>query len=85
MVSKDQSLESTRSGNGRSKARRRGHQELEFLKCAFISQKAWHNEAGVGVVLVIVLCCLLCSSNQWSEAGEGLGNLQELMLQQLFS
>lgn len=76
-VSKDQSLESTRSGNG-NKVRRRGPQGLEFLKC--FSQKAWHNEAGVSVVLVIVLGCLLCCSNQWSEAGEGLGNLQELML-----
>lgn len=45
-----------------------------------MSQKAWHNEAGVSVALVIVLGCLLCCSNQWSEAGEGLGNLQELML-----
>lgn len=33
------------------------------------------------MVLVIVLGCLLCCSNQWSEAGEGLGNLQELMLE----
>lgn len=32
LVSKDQSLESTRSGNGRSKARRGGHHRLEFLR-----------------------------------------------------
>lgn len=35
----------------------------------------------MGVALVIVLGRLLCCSNQWSEAGEGLGNLQELMLE----
>ena len=81
MIFKDQSLESTRPGNGRSKARKREHQGLEFLKWALISQKAWHNEAGVSMVLVIVLSCLLCCSNEWSEAGEGLGNLQELMLE----
>lgn len=85
MVFKDQSLERTRPGNGRSKARKREHQGLEFLELALISQKAWHKEAGVSVVLVIVLGCLLCSSDEWSEAGEGLGNLEELMLQQLFS
>lgn len=68
-------------GNGRSKARKRGHQGLEFLKWALISQTAWHNEVGVRVVLVIVLGCFLCCGNQWSEAGEGLGNLQELMLE----
>lgn len=33
------------------------------------------------MVLVIVLGRLLCCCNQWSEAGEGLGNLQELMLE----
>lgn len=81
MVFKDQSLESTRPGNGRSKARKREHQGLEFLELALISRKAWHNEAGLSVVLVIVLGCLLCCSDQWSEAGEGLGNLQELMLE----
>lgn len=80
MVFKDQSLESTRPENGRSKARKREHQGLEFLELALISRKAWHNEAGASVVLVIVLGCLLCCSDQWSEAGEGLGNLQELML-----
>lgn len=80
MVFKDQSLESTRPGNGKSKARKREYQGLEFLELALISRKAWHNEAGVSVVLVIVLGCLLCCSDQWSEAGEGLGNLQELVL-----
>lgn len=65
---------------GGGKARKREHQGLEFLELALISRKAWHNEAGVSVVLVIVLGCLLCCSDQWSETGEGLGNLQELML-----
>lgn len=35
----------------------------------------------MSVVLVIVLGCLLCCSDEWSEAGEGFGNLQELMLE----
>lgn len=35
----------------------------------------------MSVVLVIVLGCLLCCSDEWSEAGEGLGNLEELMLE----
>lgn len=81
MVFEDQSLESTRPENGGSKARKREHQGLEFLELALISQKAWHKEAGVSVVLVIVLGCLLCCSDEWSEAGEGFGNLQELMLE----
>ena len=45
-----------------------------------LAQRGWGD-----VVLVIVLGCLLCCSNQGSGAGEGLGNLQELMLQHLFS
>lgn len=75
MASEDQSLERTRSGNGRSKVRRGGHQGPEFPKGVFISSKAWHNEAGVSVASVIVLGCLLCCSDQWGEAGERLGNL----------
>jgi hypothetical protein len=36
----------------------------------------------MSVVSVIVLGCLFCCSNQWSQAREGLGNLQELMLEE---
>ena len=52
-----------------------GISEMSIYFTEALAQWGWGD-----VVLVIVLGCLLCCSDQWSEAGEGLGNLQEMML-----